>query len=56
MVFLKAILLGFNPLILNIWDAKRCIEYLKSRREVDGDRIGMMGLSYGGTYALHCSP
>ncbi|MEM3028133.1 MAG: alpha/beta fold hydrolase [Candidatus Bathyarchaeia archaeon] len=51
-VFLKAILLGLNPLTLNIWDARRCIEYLKSRREVDGDRIGMMGLSYGGTLTL----
>lgn len=51
-VFLKASLLGLNLLTLNIWDAFRCIDYLQSRLEVDGDRIGMMGLSYGGTMTL----
>ena len=37
------------PLKLNIWDMKCCIDYLETRQEVDPGRIGMMGLSQGGT-------
>ena len=37
------------PLTLNIWDMKCCIDYLETRPEVDPRRIGMMGLSQGGT-------
>ena len=37
------------PLTLNIWDMKCCIDYLETRPEVDPGRIGMMGLSQGGT-------
>ncbi len=47
--FIKGALLGIWPLTLNIWDMKCCIDYLETRAEVDPDRIGMMGLSYGGT-------
>ncbi|NLF02197.1 MAG: prolyl oligopeptidase family serine peptidase, partial [Anaerolineales bacterium] len=36
-------------LTLNIWDMQRCIDYLETRPEVDSNRIGMMGLSQGGT-------
>jgi len=54
-VFLKALLLGLNPLTLNIWDALRCIDYLETRPEVDAKRIGMIGLSYGGTMTLFTS-
>lgn len=51
-VFLKALKLGLNPLTLNVWDAFRCLDYLQSRPEVDGSRLGMAGLSYGGTMTL----
>lgn len=47
--FIKGALFGSYTLMLNIWDAKCCIDYLQSRPEVDPSRIGMMGLSYGGT-------
>ena len=30
------------------WDDSRCVDYLLSRLEVDGDRIGCTGLSVGG--------
>lgn len=47
--FIKGAMLGKYPLTLNIWDMKRCIDYLETRVEVDPGRIGMMGLSQGGT-------
>ena len=47
--FIKGALLGIYPLTLNIWDMKCCIDYLETRPEVDKERIGMMGLSQGGT-------
>jgi len=52
LVLLKAIMLGMNPLSLNVWDARRCIDYLVTRPEVDPDRIACIGLSYGGTLTL----
>lgn len=33
---------------VNFWDDRRCIDYLLSRPEVDGARIGCTGLSGGG--------
>lgn len=53
--FIKGMLMGLNLLTLNIWDAIRSIDYLQSRPEVDPDRIGCVGLSYGGTMALYTS-
>lgn len=47
--FIKGLLLGLSLLTLNVWDMMKCIDYLGSRAEVDGDRIGAMGLSWGGT-------
>lgn len=47
--FIKGVLAGINTLTLNIWDMKCCVDYLETRDEVDADRIGMMGLSQGGT-------
>lgn len=55
LVFLKSIMLGINPLTLNIWDAMRCIDYLESREEADQERIGCIGLSFGGAWALYTS-
>ncbi|MCC7354373.1 MAG: acetylxylan esterase [Anaerolineae bacterium] len=47
--YVKGTLLGINTLTLNIWDMMCCVDYLETRPEVDKDRIGMMGLSQGGT-------
>ena len=47
--FLKGAIMGLYPLMLNIFDMTRVIDYLETRSEVDKNRIGMMGLSQGGT-------
>lgn len=41
--------LGYTPSAVDVWNAMRAIDYLKSRRDVDPDRIGMTGLSGGGS-------
>jgi dienelactone hydrolase len=52
MAQIKAQLLGLNTLTLNVFDLTRCIDYLIARPEVDAERIGCLGLSYGGTLTL----
>lgn len=52
LVFLKSIMMGLNPLTLNVWDIMRCIDYLETREEVDPGRIGCAGLSFGGAWSL----
>lgn len=47
--FIRGMILGIYTLTLNIWDMKCCIDYLQTRPEIDPARIGMMGLSQGGT-------
>jgi len=47
--FIRGLLLGVNLLTLNIWDMMKCLDYLQSRPDADGKRIGAMGLSWGGT-------
>jgi hypothetical protein len=47
--FLRGAMWGVWTLMLNIWDMKCCVDYLQTRAEVDPERIGMMGLSQGGT-------
>jgi predicted peptidase len=47
--FIRGVVLGIYTLTLNIWDMMRCVDYLQSRPEVNPERIGMMGLSQGGT-------
>lgn len=47
--FIRGAIMGVYTLTLNIFDFQRCIDYLETRPEVDADRIGMMGLSQGGT-------
>lgn len=47
--FIRGMIMGIYTLTLNIWDCKCCVDYVQSRPEIDPDRIGMMGLSQGGT-------
>lgn len=46
---------GYHLLTLQVWDGMRCIDYLQSRPEVDGERIGCGGLSFGGTMTTYLS-
>lgn len=51
-LMIKQALFGRNPLMSNVFDACRCIDYLQSRDDVDAERIAAVGLSYGGTMSL----
>lgn len=44
---------GYQLLHLDICDARRCLDYLESRPEVDGRRLGCMGCSFGGTMTTY---
>ncbi|MES2202291.1 MAG: alpha/beta hydrolase family protein [candidate division FCPU426 bacterium] len=44
---------GFNLLSLNLWDAMRGLDLLAAHPKVDPRRMGVIGLSYGGTLAAH---
>lgn len=41
--------LGFQLLALDLWDGMRGLDYLQSLPFVDPDRLGLVGLSFGGT-------
>jgi len=45
----QCLLSGYSAAKYWIWDGIRAIDYLLSREEVDPDRIGLTGLSGGGT-------
>ncbi len=45
----QCLISGYSPEKFFIWDAIRGIDYLITREEVDPERIGMTGLSGGGT-------
>jgi pimeloyl-ACP methyl ester carboxylesterase len=47
-----AVMAGWNPLAQNVWDLQQCLSVLADHPLVDPDRIGMVGLSYGGTVTL----
>jgi dienelactone hydrolase len=44
---------GYNLLTMNLWDAMRGLDLLAKHPAVDAKRIGVIGLSYGGTIASH---
>lgn len=46
---LGSILLGSNIAQYRIWDGMRAIDYLQSRDDIIGDKIGCTGISGGGT-------
>ncbi len=43
---------GFNPLAQNLWDLRRALDVLAGHPLVDESRLGVGGLSYGGTCSL----
>ena len=47
-----AAMAGWNPLAQNIWDLRRCLDVLEQHPLVDRGRLGMVGISYGGTVTL----
>lgn len=51
----QALLIGQSFARYRIWDAKRALDYLVSRPEVDADRIGCTGCSGGGTLTTYIS-
>ncbi len=42
---------GYTPAGVEAWNSIRSIDYLQSRPEVDGERIGVTGRSGGGAYS-----
>ncbi|HTT86693.1 MAG TPA: dienelactone hydrolase family protein [Acidimicrobiales bacterium] len=47
-----AVMAGVSPLTQNLWDMSRAIDVLQAHPLVDPARIGVAGLSYGGTVSL----
>ena len=47
------LLLGKTLVGLRVWDAMRAIDYLQTRAEVDPERIGCVGFSWGGTHTIY---
>lgn len=50
---IRTLLWGYNLLTLNLFDARRALDYLETRPEVGPARIGVMGCSYGGTTSMY---
>jgi dienelactone hydrolase len=44
---------GLNLLACNVWDGMRGVDVLAGHPAVDPGRLGVIGLSYGGTMAAH---
>ncbi|RCS56202.1 hypothetical protein DTL42_00305 [Bremerella cremea] len=52
-VTMNTLLLGMTPQGLRCWDAMRVIDFLETQDEVDAEKIGVAGLSGGGTLAMY---
>ena len=52
-VTMNTVLLGMSPAGLRCWDAMRVIDFLETQDAVDAKRIGLAGLSGGGTLSLY---
>ena len=46
-------MVGWNFARFRIWDAIRAVDYVLTRREIDGTRLGVMGTSGGGTMSAY---
>ena len=46
------VMAGLSPLTQNVWDLMRCLDVLAGHPLVDGQRMGVVGFSYGGTMSL----
>jgi dienelactone hydrolase len=42
---------GYTPAGVEAWNCVRALDYLQSRKEIDGSRIGVTGRSGGGAYS-----
>lgn len=51
----QSLLIGESFARYRIWDARRALDYLVSRPDVDADRIGCTGCSGGGTLTTYIS-
>jgi dienelactone hydrolase len=47
-----ALLLGETMIGWRVWDVMRTIDYIATRPELDANRVGLMGISGGGTVTL----
>jgi dienelactone hydrolase len=47
-----AVMAGWSPMTQNLWDLACCLDVLSGHPLVDAGRIGVAGLSYGGTMTL----
>jgi dienelactone hydrolase len=52
---IRTLLFGTNLLTLNLFDVFRSLDYVLTRPEVDPDRIGVMGCSFGGTASMYAA-
>ena len=52
-VGVRAMLLGKSQAMIRLWDGMRAIDYLETRRDVDTARIGVAGMSGGGTLSSY---
>ena len=51
-VTMDSFLIGMTPVGLRSWDASRLVDFLETQAPVDAGRIGVAGLSGGGTVGL----
>ncbi len=49
----SAMLLGWNTARFRIWDGMRALDYMQTRKEIDPERLGVMGNSGGGTLSSY---
>ena len=49
----RLVQLGGSITALELYCLTRCVDHFAAQKEVDASRIGVVGLSYGGMYALH---
>lgn len=53
---LQALLVGITQMGMMVYENLKAIDYLRSRNEVDKERIGMMGTSGGGGNTIYTTP